>query len=119
MRVSPALLASFSLVAIAGLPSQAADAAETANSATSIEAQGVEVQGVEVQGVESQGIEAQGPTLDTALGAVQSADGPSLARLLNGAAAANKQVEAEEPPAVPVIVAPSETSGETPGEAVD
>ena len=90
MRVSPALLASFSLVAIAGLPSQAADAAETANSATSIEAQGVEVQGVEVQGVESQGIEAQGPTLDTALGAVQSADGPSLARLLNGAAAANK-----------------------------
>lgn len=82
MRVSPALLASLSLVAIAGLPSQAADTSES-------------VTGSELA-------EAQGPASSPAEAPVE---GPSLARLLYGAAA-NKQID-EGPEAAPTITLPS------------
>ncbi|MEM9090544.1 MAG: BamA/TamA family outer membrane protein [Cyanobacteria bacterium P01_F01_bin.53] len=82
MRVSPALLASLSLVAIAGLPSQAADASES-------------VTGSELA-------EAQGPASSPAEAPIE---GPSLARLLYGAAA-NKQID-EAPEAPPTITLPS------------
>ncbi|MEL6938726.1 MAG: BamA/TamA family outer membrane protein [Cyanobacteria bacterium J06598_1] len=100
MRVSPALLACFSLVAISALPSQAAESSEAVDSASTLEAN------LDIPAPLAADTEA--PTADIALESA-TPESPSFSRLLDGV------INTEAPPML--AQAPTPTDIETDGEA--
>jgi outer membrane protein insertion porin family len=113
MRVSPALLACFSLVAIAGLPSQAAESSEVANRSNAAEAN------IEEASVEALAASAPVPSADLLTPIVEQrlALQTSTKQLVASesravdSAAATKQLDLQDPePAAPLPVGEEETA---------